>query len=472
MNFLAYLVAGAFFMEFLDGTIIVTALPAMGRSFGAAAVDLHVGITAYLLTVAVLILPGGWVAERYGARPVFIGAVATFTVGSALCGLANGTEAFVAARVVQGVGGAMMVPVGRLAVLRTTPKEGLMRAIAVLTWPGLSAPLLGPPLGGFLAEHLSWRWIFLVNLPLGVAGILLALRLVPRIAPSERQKPFDWTGFGLGGAVCVCGTLALDMLGHGSDASGGGGGAGLLSAVLLGAAAGGAALLLRRHSRRHPAPLLDPAPLQAATFRLVMFGGTAMRTLVATQPFLLPLLFQLGFGLEPSQAGLLVLALFAGNFGMKPLTSAIMRRWGFRTVMVANGLVQAAAMLGCALLSPTVPVAAVAALLVISGASRSLQFTSLSTLAFADVPERLMGAANTLFSVVFQLSTGIGVAVGAMALRLASVTLGEAGETPSLAAFHWAFAAISALMVMATLTGLRLTADAGAKVSGHRAAAG
>jgi len=461
MSRLALLVAGAFFMEFLDGTIIVTALPRMAASLGTAVVDLHIGITAYLLTVAVFILPGGWAADRFGARTVFTAAMAVFTAGSILCGTADSVESFVAARVLQGLGGAMMVPVGRLVVLRTTAKPDLMRALATLTWPGLTAPLLGPPLGGFLAEHFSWRWIFLVNLPLGLAGIALALRLVPQLRPTAR-RPFDSVGFALAAAWCLCATLALDLVG--------GGGASWAGAAALAAGAGAAAPLLWRHLRRHAHPLIDPAPFKVPTFRMAMLAGSVMRTLIGAMPFLLPLLFQLGFGMDPFRAGLLVLALFAGNLGIKPLTSAVLRRYGFRTVLVGNGLAQAATMLGFAAVTPAVPVGAVVALLALSGASRSLQFTALNTLAFADVPQPWMAPANTWFSVAFQLSLGVGVAVGAVALRLAGAAAGVG--TPGLAEFHAAFAAVALCMACAALAGLRLPADAGLVVTGQAGRAG
>jgi len=454
MSRLALLVAGAFFMEFLDGTIIVTALPRMAQSLGTDPVDLHIGITAYLLTVAVFILPGGWAADRYGARTVFTAAVGVFTLGSLLCGLAGSTGAFVAARVLQGLGGAMMVPVGRLAVLRATAKPDLLRAIALLTWPGLTAPLLGPPLGGYLAEHFTWRMIFWVNLPLGLLGMVLAWRLVPAAAGPAR-RPFDTLGFVLAAGWCLCATLALDLLGEGAGAWG--------AMALLAAGAGAAGPLLWRHLRRHAHPLLDTAPFATPTFRATMLTGTAMRTLIGTMPFLLPLMFQLGFGLDAVHAGLLVLVLFAGNLGIKPLTTGILRRAGFRHVLVGNGLVQAAAMLGFALLPATAPLPWVLALLVVAGASRSLQFTALNTLAFADVPQPAMAPANTWFSVAFQLSIGIGVAVGAVALRLASLAAG--GAQPALPQFHAALTVIALGMACAALAALRLARDAGAAIT-------
>jgi MFS family permease len=456
MNPLSLLVAGCFFMEFLDGTIIAPALPQMAVSLGSTAVDLHVGISAYLLTVAVMILPGGWAAERFGARRVFAAAIVIFTIASGLCALAGSPAYFVLARVLQGVGGAMMVPVGRLVVLRGTEKAGLMRAIALLTWPGLTAPLIGPPLGGFIAERLDWRYIFLVNLPLGVVAFGLALWLTPTGVGGVRRR-FDALGFVLAGTACLCAELSMDLLGRERPA--------WSAAVLLigvGVASGvGAA----RHLLRAAAPLIDPGPWRVETFRLVMMIGTSMRSVISTLPFLLPLLFQLGFGFDPFHAGALVLALFAGNIGIKPATSAILRRSGFRAVLVSNGIVQAGAMFGFAVIGPGTPMVAVLGLLTVAGASRSMQFTSLGTLAFADVPQAWMAPANTWFSVSFQLGTGIGVGIGALLLQVAG---GALGEGPDLAAFHAAFAGLGVLMLGLAGAALRVPRGAGAGVSGHR----
>ena len=459
MNALALLVAGCFFMEFLDGTIIVPALPQMAISLGSNPVDLHVGISAYLLTVAVMILPGGWAAERFGARRVFTAAIVVFTVASGLCALAVSAETFVAARVLQGVGGAMMVPVGRLVVLRSTAKSDLMRAIALLTWPGLTAPLIGPPLGGFIAQHWDWRLIFLVNLPLGLVALLFALRLVPQAAAGTARR-FDWRGFLLAGSACLCAEAAMDLLGRGEPP--------WLVIIVLAAVGVVSGIAVARHLRRHDQPLIHPAPWAAPTFRTVMTTGTTMRGLIAAVPFLLPLLFQLGFGYDPFQAGAMVLALFLGNIGIKPATSWILRRFGFRNVLVANALLQASTMLGCALIGPATPLGAILALLVVSGASRSTQFTALATLAFADVSQERMAPANTWFSVAFQIGNGMGVAVGALLLRLAGAL---EGGGPDLGAFHGTFAALAMLMLGLAAAALWLRPDDGAAVSGHRLSA-
>ncbi len=452
---LALLVAGAFFMEFLDGSIIATALPRMAPALHTTAVALNVGITAYLLTVAVFILPSGWAADRLGTRSVFSGAIVVFTVGSVLSGVSTSEPSFVAARVLQGLGGAMMVPVGRLAVLRTTPKAELMGAIAVLTWPGLAAPIIAPPIGGLLADDLSWRWIFFINVPLGLVGLALSLRYVPRV--SSAAGPFDVLGFAFGAAACLDATFFLDRLGQP--------GRPVLS-VLLGVLLVLLMMALVRHLRRHSHPLVDLAAFSIPTFRAVTLGGAAMRVLINTLPFLLPLAFELGYGLSAFRAGLFVLALFVGNLGMKPFTSRILKRWGFRVTLVADGLLQAATMLGCAALIPMGLPPLTILVLVASGASRSLQFTALNTLAFADVPEEATSAANTLFSVAFQLGVGFGVAFGASALRLATAVLHQG--VPDRTAFELAFTIIAIITAIVAVDGLRLHPEAGAIVSGRQ----
>lgn len=432
-------------MELLDGSIINTALPRIAESFGTDPVDLNPAVSAYLLTVAVFILPSGWLADRFGPRRVFTAAIAIFTAASVLCALSGSPWQLVAARMLQGVGGAMMVPVGRLVVLRTTAKPDLMHAIAVLTWPGLTAPVFGPALGGLIAQYASWHWIFLLNVPIGLIGIVLSLRLVPPVGATARPA-FDWPGFLLAASACITLTLTLETVGAGAAPLVP---AGLAVATLvLGAA-------LARHIRRATHPLIDMGPMRVRSFAVSFLGGSAMRALISTMPFLLPLLFQIGFGMDPFHAGLLVLTLFAGNIGIKPLTTPILRRWSFRHVLLVNGVLEALTILACAALTTGTAQAVIIALLVLSGACRSLQFTALNTLAFADVPERDMGSANTLFSLAFQFSTGMGVAVAAVAVRLAG-------------GFPGAFIAIAALMVAASLTALLVPKDAAREVRGVR----
>jgi EmrB/QacA subfamily drug resistance transporter len=458
---IALLVAGAFFMENLDGTVVVTAMPQMAASFGVHPADLNIGVSAYMLTLAVLIPASGWVADRLGARRVFTSAIALFTLASMLCGLSQGLGTFTAARIVQGIGGAMMVPVGRLAVLRTTPKPELMRAIATITWPGLAAPVLGPPVGGFITTYASWHWIFFLNLPLGVIGILLAGKLIPR-GTQAGPKPFDATGFVLVGLACFGLMYALDQL---SRAPGAWPAAlpGLAASLAIGA-------LAIRHTRRHAHPLVDPWALGERSFAVTIRGGSLFRISIGAIPFLLPLLFQVGFGLSAFHAGLLVLTVFAGNLAMKLGATRILRRFSFRTTLLAGGVLNAATTFACALFTPATPIAVIAALLFVGGLTRSMLFTAFNTLAFADIPQARMGGANTLFNMAQQMAMGLGIAVGALALRLAGrLWHGPTGAT-SLAAFHAAFIVTGLIAIAGVLDALTLAPDSGDHVRRRQAA--
>ncbi len=453
---LPLLVAGAFFMEFLDGTVIATALPAMAQDFGVRPVDLSVGVSAYLFTLALLLPASGWAAERFGARRVFMTAVAVFTLASAACGVSTGSWSFTLARVVQGAGGALMVPVGRLAVLRATPKSDLMRVIAILTWPALAAPVVAPPLGGLIVTLASWRWIFFINLPLGLLGLWLAARVVPP-ERGEGARSFDALGFLLVGLAVLAPMAAVELMGREAvdwPAVG----------LLAGATAGLGALALR-HIRRHPAPILRLEGLAVRSFAVTMLGGSLFRIAVGAVPFLLPLLFQVGFGFDAFRSGLLVLALFIGNVAMKPMTSAVLRRFGFRSVMVGDGCLAGLSILALAVLAPDTPLALTLVLLVLAGMTRSMGLTTINTLAFADVPQAAMSGANTLFNMFQQLSFGFGVALGALALRFAELLRPAGAPHATPLEFRIAFALVSIAAFGAALDALRLPADAGAEVA-------
>ncbi len=453
----ALLVAGAFFMENLDGTVIATALPQMAQTFGVGAVDLNVGMTAYMLTLAVFIPVSGWVADRLGARTVFASAIGLFTLASILCGLSNGLAEFTAARILQGMGGALMVPVGRLVVLRTTEKKDLVRSIAYITWPGLAAPVIGPPVGGFITTYSSWRWIFYLNVPLGLIGIALALVWIKN-APGHSRR-FDWPGFALAGSACTSIMYSLELLGqqHVRWTAAG-------SFLGYGVVAGWAGVW---HMRRATHPLIHFETLRHRTFAVVIWGGSLFRLAISVSPFLLPLMFQIAFGLSAFQSGLLVLAMFAGNLFMKAATTPILRRFGFRRILVVNGLATAALIASFTTLSPDTPTPLVIVLLFAHGLSRSMQFTAISTLAFVDVPQSEMSSANSFFTVMTQMSMGMGVAVGAMTLRLAAWLRGAPSSAPILADFHRAFAMVSIIAVLAVVDCFGLARNAGAEVSGH-----
>ena len=455
----ALLVAGAFFMENLDGTVIATALPQMAQTFGVGPVDLNVGMTAYMLTLAVFIPVSGWVADRLGARTVFASAIGLFTFASILCGISNGLLEFTAARVLQGIGGALMVPVGRLVVLRTTEKKDLVRSIAYITWPGLAAPVIGPPVGGFITTYSSWRWIFYLNVPLGIIGIALALMWIKN-APGQ-SKRFDWLGFALAGSACTSIMYSLELLGQQNVRWATAG-----WFLAYGVAAGSAAVW---HMLRTAHPLIQFDALKQRTFAVVIWGGSLFRLAISVSPFLLPLMFQIAFGLSAFQSGLLVLAMFAGNLSMKAATTFILRRFGFRRVLIVNGLITAALIASFTTLSPNTPLALMVVLLFAHGLSRSMQFTCVSTMAFVDVSQAQMSSANSFFTVMTQMSMGMGVAVGAVALRLAAWLRGGPASAPTLRDFHVAFGMVSIVAVLAVVDCLSLERDAGAEVSGHLA---
>jgi EmrB/QacA subfamily drug resistance transporter len=455
---IALLVAGTFFMENLDGTVIVTALPQMASSFGVHPVDLNIGVSAYVLTLAVLIPASGWVADRFGARRVFAAAIVIFTVASILCGLCESLPTFTAARILQGAGGAMMVPVGRLAVLRSTAKHELIGAIATITWPGLAAPILGPPLGGFITTYASWHWIFFLNAPLGLIALILAQRLIPNA--KEPTKPFDCIGFALTGVACFALIYGLDLVSRD--------GASWLAASFSIASALIAGGLSALHARRKTHPLLDLRALSLRSYAVTFWGGSLFRIAIGAIPFLLPLLFQVGFAFSPVRSGLLVLAVFAGNLVMKPLTTPILRRSSFRTILITNGLLNAAGIFACAFLTPTTPVIAIVTLLFVGGMTRSMQFTALSTLAFAEVPEHAMSGANTLFNIAQQAAMGMGIAAGAVALRIAGLFDPNASDAIPVAHFHIAFAIIGGIALLAILDVFGLSLAAGNEVRLHK----
>ena len=451
----ALLVAGAFFMEFLDGTVIATALPDMARDFGVTAVELNIGISAYLITLAVLIPASGWIADRFGARAIFTLALAIFTLASVFCGLS--TDIFVAMRILQGVGGALMVPVGRLAVLRTTPKHQLIKAIATLTWPALVAPIIGPPLGGFITRYASWHWIFFINVPLGLAAIILSLRIIPDIRETERRS-FDLSGFITTSVAMVSLVTAMERLGDRQPQ--------IWPTLALAALGFGCLLYSIRHFRRAAAPMVRLDALQVPTFRVTMYGGSLFRASISAVPFLLPLLFQVGFGMDPFHSGLLVLAVFVGNLTIKPATTPLIRWLGFRRLLLINGALNVCSLLACALLTPQTPVWAIMLILYLGGVFRSIQFTGVSTLAFADVPAAQMSDANTLFSTASQLAVGLGITLGAIGIRLGE-QVGDwlhLTELPGIS-FRLSFVFIALICLVGMIDSLHLAKTAGSSVS-------
>lgn len=455
-----YLVAAAFFMENLDSTAIATALPHIADSLERDAVDVGAGITAYMLSLAVFIPASAWLAGRFGPRRVFMVAIVVFMGASMMCGLASSLPQFLLARFTQGVGAAMMSPVGRAVVLRATPKRDLMRAVAYITWPGLTAPLVGPPLGGLIATYASWRWIFFVNIPLGLIALVAARRLLPDDRATA-PVPFDRRGFLLVSGGCCSLVLALELIGGATSNMS-------VSAALLVCSAV-IAVLAVGHLRRVSDPLLSLRPFRVTSYLVSVRGGSLFRIAVDGAPFLLPLLFQLGFGMTAFEAGTLMIAMFLGNLLMKPATSFVIRRYGFRQVLLVNGAMVAVTVAGCALMTSNTPSAVIVATLFVQGVVRSLHFTALATLAFADVARDEMHNASTMFSMAQQLSRGLAAAIALLVLRVASLVTPDEGS-PAVIDFRIAFVVLAVLTVVAVADSRRLPPGSGSEVSGHRIA--
>jgi EmrB/QacA subfamily drug resistance transporter len=456
--YITTLVAAALFMEMLDGTIIATALPQMARSFNVGAVHLNIGMTAYMLALAVFIPISGWVADRFGSRSVFAAAIGVFTVASLFCGLAHTLTEFTLMRVVQGLGGAMMFPVGRLIVLRDTPKEDLTETIAYMTWPALTALVVGPPLGGFITTYFSWHWIFFLNLPLGAVALTLTLLWVENLR-SEERHPFDWLTFLLAGVASTGLVYALESLGGAAMATS--------SALLILALSVISGVLAVFAARRSSYPFIDLESMKLKSYALSIYGASGFRVAVAVLPFLLPLMFQISFGMTAFQSGLYLLALFAGDLSMKGFVIQVLRRFGFRRILIVNGVITAGSVALCAVISPATPPLLILAILYFHGASRSLEFTCMTTLAYTEIPSERMGQATGFLSAVMQLSMGVGVAVGAVTLRLVAHAHGHEAASPHLNDFHVAILCMSLLTLAPVFDSLGLTHDAGAATSGH-----
>ena len=450
------IVACALFMENMDSTVIATSLPAIATDIGESPLALKLALTSYLVSLAVFIPISGWVADRYGSRSVFAWAIVVFIGGSLLCAASTTLEAFVISRFLQGIGGAMMVPVGRLVLMRAIPKHDYVAALNYLTVPALLGPVTGPALGGAITLYFHWRYIFIINIPIGILGLYLVLRHIPDIRETG-MPAFDMRGFALSG-------LGLSVLMLGFSALGGH----LLPLPVATACivAGFVTLLLYvRHARRTAHPVLDLRLLKLPTFWNGVVAGSVFRAGLGATPFLLPLLFQLGFGLDPLQSGLLTCTTAIGAMFIKTLTVFILRRFGFRTVLSINGVAASLVVMAFGLFSSTTPHSIIALVLLLSGCLRSLQFTALNAISFADIAPEKMSQAASFSSMAQRLSQSAGIAAGAYLLQLSSTAQGHASI---VAADFWpAFVGIGFVSALAPLLHLRLPPQAGIEVSGH-----
>jgi EmrB/QacA subfamily drug resistance transporter len=448
-------VATALFMENTDNTILATALPTIARDLGLDPISLKLAVTSYLVSLAVFIPVSGWVADRVGACTTFRLALTVFMAASIGCAYSSSLGEFVFWRAVQGIGGAMMVPVGRMVVIRAVPKGELVAALAFIAMPALIGPMLGPPLGGLIVTYTDWRWIFFVNIPIGILGIILATLFIPEI--KEETPPLDWVGFllaasGLGGLI-----LGTAMLGRRIAPP----------EVAVGCVVGGAVALglYARHALRVTRPLLDLRLLRLRTFEIGIAGGLFFRFGVGASAFLLPLMLQLAFGLDALQSGMLTFAGALGAFAVKPLARGILHRFGFRRLLIVNGVLASLVLLASALFTPATPHLVILGVLLCGGFLRSLQFTSLSAITYAEIEPRQVGSATSMASVAQQVSVSFGVAVGAMVVETSEALRGHA--TPQTEDFAAAFVAVGLMSMASALLMLRLPADAGDEISGR-----
>jgi EmrB/QacA subfamily drug resistance transporter len=452
----ALIVACALFMENIDATVISTSLPAIALDLHEDPISLKLALTSYLLSLAVFIPASGWAADRFGARTIFRAAILVFTAGSILCGLSSSLTGFVLSRVEQGFGGAMMVPVGRLVLLRSVERSDTVRALSYLTLPALLGPVIGPPLGGFITTYFHWRWIFWINVPIGIIGLVLVTLFIENIK-EEKAAPLDVTGFlltgvGLSSVIFGFTVIGRNLLGTPT----------VLALMAIGCLA---LFLYVLHARRTPHPILALDLLKVRTFRASVAGGTLFRIGIGSIPFLLPLMFQVGFGMNAFQSGSVAFIASVGAMAMKASASPILRQFGFRRVLIFNGLISALLLGSYGFFTPSTSVVLMMSLLLAGGFFRSLEFTSLNAIAYAEVDQARMGSAITFASVAQQLSLSMGVAAAALILQGLRRVHGG-GDTLLIADFQWAFIIVAAISALSLLTFLPLPADAGADLAG------
>ncbi|MDP3316433.1 MAG: MFS transporter [Devosia sp.] len=438
------ILAVALFMENMDSTVIATSLAAIASDIGTEPIALKLALTTYMVALAIFIPISSWMADKYGAKTVFRWAIVVFIIGSVACAASDSLLTFVLSRFLQGMGGAMMTPVARLVLVRVTPRNQLVDAMAWLSIPGLVGPILGPPIGGFITTFASWHWIFLINVPIGFLGVLAVNKYLPEWERNEPRK-LDFTGFLLAG-ICFAGlvfgvsVLTLPALpaafGYGS--------------MLLGVVA---AVAYWFHFKRTEYPILDLRLFRQPLFRLTMIGGTVFRLGTGAMPFLFPLMLQLAFGLSPFETGMVTFASAVGAFAMKFVAERIIARIGFRSALILSCTITAAGVLAMGIYSPGTPGPIMMSFLVITGFFQSLFWTTTNAFIFADVADKDAGQANVIGQVSVQLSLAFGVALGGGALE--GFRLLHGGE-PLLADFHWAFWMMAAITLASALIFLRL----------------
>ncbi len=446
---MALVVACALFMESLDATVLTTALPTMARDFHTAAPDLSIALTAYFLALAIFIPASGAMADRHGAKRVFGLAVAVFMAGSIGCGLAWSAPSLVVARFVQGIGGAMMLPVGRLILVRSVARKDMVSAMAWMTVPGLLGPVIGPPFGGLLVTYVDWRCIFWINVPVGLVSLVLAARYFDD-AHEPEFRPFDLGGFLLSAIALGCLLFGSELVSHPAQRHE------AVTLILTGLVAGA---LYLAHARRAAHPIFDLSLLGVPTFRLSMIAGSLTRITQGAQPFLLPLMMQLAYGMSATQSGMMTIATALGALTMKGLAGGVLRRFGYRTSLIGVGVLATAGYASCGLFRPDWPMAAVFGVMALSGAMMSLQFTAYNTIAYDEVDAARMSQATAFYTTFQQLTLSAGICIGAGALQLSMAA--HARTVPAFADFSAAFWTVAAISLLAIFVNMRFARDAG-----------
>ena len=456
---IALIIASAMFMEQLDATILATALPTMARDFSVSAPNMSVALTSYLLSLAVFIPASGKVADRFGSRTVFRAAIVIFVLGSILCAFAPTLPLFVAARAIQGVGGAMMMPVGRLVLLRSVERRNMVSAMSWLLVPAMIGPIIGPPVGGFIVTYLDWRWIFFINVPIGLLGVVLVTLFIENVK-GDRPERFDGLGMLISGIALGCLFFGFELMSHP--------GFGPLVFALLGTGTA-AGVLYVLHARRVRDPILDLSLMRLPSFGTSVVAGALTRITQGAHPFLLPLMLQLGFGLSAAQSGTIIIATAIGSVSMKAFASRLLRRFGFRLSLIVNGIVASAGYAVCAAFRPGWPFPLMFGVLLACGFFMSFQFTAYNTVAFDEVPASRMSAATSFYTTFQQLMLSVGICVASIALQGSMVLRGHL--IPGLDDFSAAFLVVTAISLSATLWNMRFAHDAGREISGQRVSA-
>ncbi len=453
---IALIVASSMFMEQLDATVLATALPTMARDFNVGPPAMSIALTSYLLSLAIFIPASGKIADRFGSRTVFRSAIAVFVFGSILCAQAPTLSFLVVARLIQGIGGAMMMPVGRLVLMRSVDRKDLVSAMSWLLVPALIGPIVGPPVGGMFVTYLDWRWIFYINVPIGILGFILVSIFIEDVkGPSN--GPFDLSGFILSGISLGSLLFGFEM----SSRSGEG-----MMAILLIAVGVVFGIAYLRHAKKHPSPIMDFSLMRVPSFGASVIAGSLTRITQGAQPFLIPLMLQLGFGMSAAAAGRIVIATAIGSMAMKALQSRVLKRFGFRNSLMVFGVIGTLGYATCAAFRPDWPISLIFVILMLCGFFMSFQFTAYNTIAYDEISRDRMSAATSFYTTFQQLMLSLGICVAALALH-GSMFVQDHSKA-ELDDFSVAFIVVTLISMSATFWNSRFSKTAGAEMSGYK----